>query len=106
MSKQETASDLAIKICERLGIRYHTGDGLSTVDSVPYDYESCHESSLWPFTFNNYSATIQIVPKLQKQKDVTPYDVMIAKDILLTTMHSSEEAISYQTNTSVPLIAA
>lgn len=105
MLVQETASDLAIKICERLGIHYHVGNGVSTVDGVPYDYEKPFHQ----FSLNNYSATLQIAAESQtRRKDISQYDRshLTEKDVFSTTIHSTNGSTSYQISTTVPLVAA
>ena len=35
VERQETFSDIAMKLCEELGIAYHLGNGTSTMDGIP-----------------------------------------------------------------------
>lgn len=102
MYKQETASDLAIRICERLGIHYHLGDGVSTVDGEPYDFNDD------PFDIDIYSATLQIALELAADYGATVYDNMVTQNTGVTTIYSSVKSTSYQfsVNNAEPLTAA
>lgn len=40
MDEKKNITEIVIALCERLGIEYHFGNGVSTLNGEPYDLEN------------------------------------------------------------------
>lgn len=52
MDGKNNITEIVISLCERLGIKYHLGNGISTLNGEPYDFDN-EQGPFWVEVIKN-----------------------------------------------------
>ena len=94
MSEKLSASELGIRICDKLGVEYHAGDGRCTVDGI--DVDEYLELDVEPPEYKGY----RTIPKISILDGVFYGKIAAIKD-LVTWQSDTAEGITEEFHSCV-----